>query len=42
MTTKPVNLNELNFSELTIGKVNTLDNGGKIAFVNYGEDGARF
>ena len=41
MTTKPVNLNELNFSELTIGKVNTLDNGGKIAFVNYGEDGGQ-
>lgn len=38
---KPMNLNDINMSDIKISKVNTLDNGGKIAFVNYGEDGSQ-
>lgn len=36
MNTKPMNLNEINGSHLSFGDVKSLDNGGKIAFVNYG------
>ena len=39
-TMKPMNLNEINESDMTFSKVNNLDNGGKICFVNYGEDGS--
>jgi len=35
--TKPMNLNEINEEMLSFGDIKTLDNGGKICFVNYGE-----
>ena len=38
MNMKPMNLNELDYSNLTVSELKTLDNGGKICFVNYGED----
>ena len=36
---KPINLNEIDESKFSFGEVRTLDNGGKICFVNYGDEG---
>jgi hypothetical protein len=38
-TMKPVNMNDVDFSKLDFSEVNNLDNGGKICYANYGEDG---
>jgi hypothetical protein len=40
MNMKPMNLNAVDETKLSFGEVKNLDNGGKIAFVNYGDEGS--